>query len=56
MCARVLELQKGKNTIECASADELIRTLGIVTSSVANGELDAVIDAASEKVRERFGK
>lgn len=53
---RVLELQKGKNTIELSSQDELIKTLNIVKSSVASGELDSVIEAASVKVRERFGK
>ena len=53
---KVLELQKGKNTIECASQDELIKTLVLVRSAVASGELDAVIEAASVKVRERFGK
>ena len=54
--ARVLELQKGKNTIECVSQDELVKTLSIVRTCVANGELDSVIEAASVKVRERFGK
>jgi len=53
---RVLELQKGKNTIETASSDDLVKALAIVRSSVANGELDSVIEAASVKVRERFGK
>ena len=53
---RVLELQKGKNTIETASADDLLKTLGVVKTAVANGELDSVIEAASVKVRERFGK
>ena len=53
---RVLELQKGKNTIECASADDLVKTLGIFRTCVANGELDSVIEAASVKVRERFRK
>ena len=53
---RVLELQKGKNTIETASADDLVKTLGIVKTAVASGELDSVIEAASVKVRERFGK
>ena len=53
---RVLELQKGKNTIECASSDDLLKTLGIVKTAVASGEIDAVIEAASVKVRERFGK
>ena len=53
---KVLELQKGKNTIETASHDDLVKTLGIVRTCIANGELDAVIEAASVKVRERFGK
>ena len=53
---RVLELQKGKNTIETASADDLLKNLAIVKTAVASGELDAVIEAASVKVRERFGK
>ena len=53
---KVLELQKGKNTIECASQDELIKTLLLIKSAVASGELDAVIEAASVKVRERFGR
>jgi len=53
---RVLELQKGKNTIECAGPDDLVKTLCVVRTCVANGELDVVIEAASVKVRERFGK
>ena len=53
---RVLELQKGKNTIETASADDLLKTLGIVKTAVASGELDSVIEAASVKVHERFRK
>ena len=53
---RVLELLKGKNTIECSSSEDLVKTLGIVRTCVANGELDSVIEAASVKVRERFGK
>jgi len=53
---RVLELQKGKNTIEAASQDDLLKTLNIVKTAVASGELDSVIEAASVKVRERFGK
>ena len=53
---KILEIQKNKNTIECASADDLVKTLAIVRTCVANGELDAVIEAASVKVRERFGR
>ena len=53
---KILEIQKNKNTIECVSQDDLVKTLGIVRTCVANGELDSVIEAASVKVRERFGK
>jgi len=45
-----------QNTIEPASTDDLVKTLTIVRTSVASGELDSVIEAASVKVRERFGK
>ena len=53
---KVLELQKGKNTIETASHDDLVKTLFLVRTIVSSGELDTVIEAASVKVRERFGK
>jgi hypothetical protein len=53
---KILEIQKNKNTIECASTDDLVKTLGIVRTCIANGELDSVIEAASVKVRERFRK
>ena len=53
---KVLDLQKGKNTIETASHDDLVKTLFLVRTIVSSGELDAVIEAASVKVRERFGK
>ena len=54
---KILSLQgKDKNTIECASHDDLVKTLILVRTIVTNGELDAVIEAASVKVRERFGK
>ena len=51
---KILEIQKNKNTIECVSHDDLVKTLGIVRTCVANGELDSVIEAASERV-EREG-
>ena len=53
---KVLDLQKGKNTIECSDQDDLLKTLVVVKTCVMNGELDAVIEAASLKVRERFGR
>jgi len=51
---RVLELQKGKNTIECSGQDDVLKTLGIVKAAVASGELDSVIEAASAAVKKRF--
>ena len=52
---RVLLLNgKDKNTIEVGSGDELIKVLELVKTSVNNGELDAAIEVASVKVRERF--
>lgn len=54
---RVLLLNgKDKNTIEVGSGDELIKVLELVKTSVNNGELDAAIEVASVKVRERFKK
>jgi len=53
---RILEIQKNKNAIECSSQDDLLKTLNIVKTAVASGELDSVIEAASVKVRGRFGK
>jgi len=53
---KVLELQKGKNTIECSDQAELGKTLVLVKNCVMSGELDAMIEAASLKVKERFVK
>lgn len=51
---RVLELAKGKNTIEVGSLAELLPVLDTVKKCVEAGELDAQIEAASAAVRERF--
>jgi hypothetical protein len=53
---RVMELAKGKNSIEVASGTELISALETVKRCVELGELDAHIQLASEAVRERFKK
>ena len=53
---RVLELAKGKNSIEVANAAELLTVLETVKKCVEQGELDAQIDAASAAVRERFAQ
>ena len=53
---RVLELAKGKNSIEVANGDELLSVLETVKRCVEAGELDAQIDAASNAVRARIVK
>ncbi|QWD30077.1 hypothetical protein G6682_08820 [Polynucleobacter paneuropaeus] len=53
---KVLEISKGKPSIEIASAAELIGTLEIIKRAVEGGELDSQIEAASGAVRARFGK
>ena len=53
--ARLLELAKGKYAVELASEKELVPTLEIIKEAVLAGELDAQIEAASNKLREGFG-
>ena len=53
---RVMELAKGKNSIEVGNAAELMTVLTAVKSAVEAGDLDAQIDAASAAVRERFSQ
>ena len=52
--ARLLELAKGKYAVEVASEKELVPTLEIIKAAVLAGELDAAIDAASDKLRAGF--
>lgn len=54
--SRSLELAKGKFAVELASEKELVPTLEVIKAAVLNGELDAAIDAASNKLRDGFGK
>jgi hypothetical protein len=51
---RVLELAKGKHSIEVASADDLIKALELVKQAVELGELDAQLEQASGSVRKGF--
>lgn len=53
---RVLELARGKNSIEVGSGSELLSVLSVVKDAVEAGELDAQIEAASRAVKERFTK
>jgi len=54
--AKVLELVKGKNAIEVASASELVKVLALVKTAAGAGELDDAIAVASAKLRSGFGK
>jgi hypothetical protein len=54
--ARVIELAKGKSSIEIGSTDQLLPTLELIKKAVEAGELDAQIEAAALKLREGFGK
>ena len=53
---RVLELAKGKNSIDVGSSAELLGVLETVKKCVELGELDTQIEAASAAVRARFAK
>ena len=54
--ARVVELAKGKSTIEVAAPTDLIPTLELIKKAVESGELDKEIETASIKLREGFNK
>ena len=54
--ARVIELAKGKSSIEMVSIDDLVLTLELVKRAVEAWELDAQLDAAAVKLRDGFGK
>ena len=54
--ARVVELAKGKSTIEVAAPTDLIPTLELIKRAVEAGELDKEIETASIKLREGFTK
>jgi len=53
---KVIELAKGKGTIEVESVEQLIDTLKLVQDAASKGELDMHIAAASAAVRKRFTK
>jgi hypothetical protein len=52
---KVLELAKGKWAVEVGSDKDLVPTLELLKGAVLSGELDAQIEAASNKLREGFG-
>jgi len=52
--SKLIELAKGKSTIELASMSDLIPTLELIKVAVEAGELDTEIAEASVKLREGF--
>ena len=53
---RVLELAKGKHSIEVANSNDLIKALELVKQAVELGELDTQLEQASGSVRKVFRK
>ena len=51
---KLLELAKGKFAVELTSEKELVSTLDLIKTAVLDGELDAAIDVASNKLRSGF--
>jgi hypothetical protein len=51
---RILELAKGKHSIEVANANDLIKALELVKQAVELGELDTQLEQASGSVRKSF--
>jgi hypothetical protein len=53
---KVLELAKGKNSVEVNSSNELISVLVLLKKAIDEGALDSQIELASKSLRERFSK
>ncbi|MBU3670322.1 MAG: hypothetical protein FGM17_06345 [Polynucleobacter sp.] len=54
--SQVMELAKGKTSIEVESAQALIKALELVKQAVESGELDTQINGASANLLKGFGK
>ena len=53
---KVIELAKGKHSVEVASGPELVKALESIKSAVEAGELDAQIESASGALKLGFKK
>ena len=54
--SKQIELSKGKNAVEVATGEELLKVLEALKSAVEAGELDSQIEAASGALRAGFTK
>jgi hypothetical protein len=52
----LLELDKGKSSIEVTTTADLVPTLELIKRAVEAGELDAQIEVAAVKLRDGFGR
>ena len=53
---KVIELAKGKHSVEVSSAEELVKALSIIKQAVEAGELDSQIELASGALKAGFRK
>ncbi|MBU3623779.1 hypothetical protein ICN47_08565 [Polynucleobacter sp. AP-Latsch-80-C2] len=53
---KVIELAKGKHSVEVDSAQNLVKALETIKSAVEQGELDAQIETASGALKAGFRK
>lgn len=53
---KLLELAKGKWAVEVGAEKELVPVLEVLKTAVLDGELDAAIETASNKLRSAFGR
>jgi hypothetical protein len=54
--SQLIELAKGKHSVECDTAQGLIKALETIKTAVELGELDTQIATASVNLRKGFGK
>jgi hypothetical protein len=52
----LLELAKGKVAVEVGTESDLVPTLELIKTAVINGELDAQIEVAANKLRDAFSR
>jgi hypothetical protein len=53
---KLLDLAKGKWAVEVGAEKELVPVLEVLKTAVLDGELDAAMETASNKLRSAFGK
>jgi len=53
---KVIELAKGKHSVEVSSADDLVKALSTIKQAVEAGELDTQIELASGALKAGFRK